>query len=107
MLIIKKAQKVRNLILDDFKKAFEEVDAILTPTTPNAAFSIKDANKNDDPVKMYLNDAFTIPANLAGLPAISVPFSFDKDGLPLGLQVIGKHFDEAGMFNVALALENK
>ncbi|MDA9231498.1 Asp-tRNA(Asn)/Glu-tRNA(Gln) amidotransferase subunit GatA [Rickettsiales bacterium] len=103
----KKAQKVRNLILDDFKKAFEKVDAILTPTTPNAAFSIKDANKNDDPVKMYLNDAFTIPANLAGLPAISVPFSFDKDGLPLGLQVIGKHFDETGMFNVALALENK
>ncbi len=103
----KKAQKVRNLILKDFKDAFEKVDAILTPTTPNAAFSIKDANKNDDPIKMYLNDAFTIPANLAGLPAMSVPFGFDNDGLPLGLQVISKHFDETTMFDVALALENK
>jgi aspartyl-tRNA(Asn)/glutamyl-tRNA(Gln) amidotransferase subunit A len=103
----KKAQKVRNLILQDFQKAFEKVDAILTPSTPSAAFPIKGAQKADDPIKMYLNDAFTIPANLAGLPAMSVPFGFDNDGLPLGLQIISKHFDETSMFNVALALEDK
>jgi aspartyl-tRNA(Asn)/glutamyl-tRNA(Gln) amidotransferase subunit A len=101
----KKAQKVRNLILQDFKEAFKKVDAILTPSTPNAAFSIKQANENHDPVKMYLNDVFTIPANLAGLPAMSVPCGFNKDGLPMGLQIISKHFDETTMFDVALALE--
>jgi aspartyl-tRNA(Asn)/glutamyl-tRNA(Gln) amidotransferase subunit A len=103
----KKAQKVRNLILQDFVKAFEKVDAILTPATPNAAFSITEGSANNDPIKMYLNDAFTIPANLAGLPAMCVPFGFDKEGLPLGLQIISKHFDEQSMFNVALALEGK
>ncbi len=103
----KKAQKVRNLILQDFISAFEKVDAILTPTAPSAAFSIKESKEigNSDPVKMYLNDVFTIPVNLAGLPAISVPAGFDKDGLPLGLQIISRHFDEQSAFNVALAIE--
>jgi len=103
----KKAQKVRNLILQDFNEAFKKVDAILTPTAPSAAFSIKESKEigNSDPVKMYLNDVFTIPVNLAGLPAISVPAGFDKDGLPLGLQIISRHFDEQTAFNVALAIE--
>ncbi len=103
----KKAQKVRNLLIQDFKNAFTKVDAILTPATPNAAFPIdqsKSATAND-PVKIYLNDAFTIPANMAGLPAMSVPAGFDNDGLPLGLQIITKHFDEQTMFDVALAIE--
>jgi aspartyl-tRNA(Asn)/glutamyl-tRNA(Gln) amidotransferase subunit A len=103
----KKAQKVRNLILQDFNKAFEKVDAILTPTTPSAAFPIEGSAQADDPIKMYLNDAFTIPANLAGLPAISVPFGHGDEGLPLGLQIITKHFDEKSMFDVALALEER
>lgn len=103
----KKAQRVRNLVLQDFREAFKKVDAILTPTTPNAAFPVNQSKEvgNSDPVKMYLNDAFTIPANLAGLPAMSVPAGFDKDGLPLGLHIITNHFDEQTMFNVALALE--
>jgi aspartyl-tRNA(Asn)/glutamyl-tRNA(Gln) amidotransferase subunit A len=103
----KKAQKVRNLILQDFRAAFKKVDAILTPTTPNAAFPINFSKEvgNSDPVKMYLNDVFTIPANLAGLPAMSVPAGFDSDGLPLGLQIISNHFDEQTMFDVALAIE--
>lgn len=103
----KKALKVRNLITQDFRKVFEEVDAILTPTAPNAAFPV-DKSKivgNDDPVKMYLNDVFTIPANLAGLPAMSIPAGFNAEGLPLGLQIIAKNFDEQTMFDVALAME--
>lgn len=105
----KKSLKVRNLILQDFLEAFKKVDAILTPTAPNSAFPIDQSKNitNSDPVKMYLNDIFTIPANLAGLPAISVPGGFNKEGLPLGLQVISKHFDEQTMFNIALALEKK
>ncbi len=102
----RKAQKVRNLAMQDFVAAFKKVDAILTPTTPNAAFPIN-ASKNFDPVTMYLNDAFTIPANLAGLPAMSVPAGFDKDGLPLGLHIITNHFDEQTMFDVALAIEEE
>ena len=103
----KKAQRVRNLIRQDFVEAFKKVDAILAPTTPSAAFSISESKTigESDPVKMYLNDVFTIPVNLAGLPTISVPVGFDKDGLPLGLQVITKHFDEQTAFDVALALE--
>lgn len=100
----KQAQKVRNLVAQDFVAAFKKVDAILTPATPNAAFSIQ-GSKNFDPVQIYLNDAFTIPANLAGLPAMSVPAGFDNDGLPLGLQIIANHFDEQTMFDVALAIE--
>ena len=105
----KKAQKVRSLILQDFRDAFKKVDAILTPTAPSAAFAINQSQEtgNSDPVKMYLNDVFTIPVNLAGLPAISVPGGFDKDNLPLGLQIISRHFDEQTLFDVALALEEE
>lgn len=105
----KKALKVRNLVAHDFKEAFKKVNAILAPTAPNAAFPV-DSSKNvtnKDPVKMYLNDVFTIPANLAGLPAMSIPAGFDHDGLPLGLQIMTNNFDEQTMFNVALALELK
>ena len=98
-----RAQKIRALILRDFNKAFSQVDAILTPTAPSAAFGI--GEKMDDPVTMYLNDVFTVPASLAGVPAISVPAGLSADGLPLGLQVIGRHFDEETVFAVAGALE--
>jgi aspartyl-tRNA(Asn)/glutamyl-tRNA(Gln) amidotransferase subunit A len=100
----KKAQKVRRLVLNDFTEAFKKVDAILTPSTPNSAFGFEEM-KSFDAVKIYLNDVFTVPSNLAGLPAISVPAGFDNKGLPLGLQIITKHFDEQTMFNVAKAIE--
>jgi aspartyl-tRNA(Asn)/glutamyl-tRNA(Gln) amidotransferase subunit A len=99
----KKAQKVRTLIARDFDEAFKKVDAILAPTAPSAAFAI--GEKMDDPVQMYLNDVFTIPASMAGLPGISIPGGLSADGLPLGLQIIGKAFDEQSVFNVAGALE--
>ena len=100
-----KAQKVRQLIKNDFDKAFNEVDAILTPSTPNSAFKMGD--KKDDPVSMYLNDIFTVPVNLSGLPAISVPAGYDKNNLPLGLQLIGKPFDEQTILNLSLAIEKR
>ncbi len=99
-----KAQKVRSLIAADFKAAFENVDVLLTPTAPNSAFPI--GEKMDDPIAMYLNDVFTVPASLAGLPAISVPAGLDGGGLPLGLQLIGRPFDEETMLNAAQVLEN-
>ncbi|MDR3536461.1 MAG: Asp-tRNA(Asn)/Glu-tRNA(Gln) amidotransferase subunit GatA [Acetobacteraceae bacterium] len=98
-----RAQKVRALILRDFTEAFGRVDALLTPTAPSAAFG--QGEKMDDPITMYLNDVFTVPANLAGVPAISVPAGLDANGLPLGLQVIGKPFDEETMFAVSAAIE--
>jgi aspartyl-tRNA(Asn)/glutamyl-tRNA(Gln) amidotransferase subunit A len=98
-----KAQKVRTLIARDFKKAFETVDVILTPTAPSAAFAI--GEKMDDPIAMYLNDVFTVPASLAGLPAISVPAGLDPQGLPLGLHLIGRPFDEETVLRAAEALE--
>ncbi|MAP93996.1 MAG: Asp-tRNA(Asn)/Glu-tRNA(Gln) amidotransferase GatCAB subunit A [Ponticaulis sp.] len=98
-----KAQKVRTKILQDFQTVFEEVDALLTPTCPSAAFAL--GERHDDPIAMYLNDVFTVTANLAGLPGISVPVSLDNNGLPLGLQVIGKALDEASCFQVAAELE--
>ena len=100
-----KAQKVRQLIKDDFDKSFNNVDAILTPSTPSAAFKIGD--KSDDPVSMYLNDIFTVPVNLSGLPAISVPAGYDKNNLPMGLQLIGKPFDEQTILNLSLAIEKR
>ncbi len=99
----KKAQRVRALIARDFKQAFEVCDAILTPTAPTAAFA--SGEKMDDPVTMYLNDVFTVPTSMAGLPGISVPVGLDKDGLPLGLQLIGRAFDEETVFRAASALE--
>ncbi len=98
-----KAQKVRTKILDEFKAAFERVDLLLTPSTPSAAFRVGD--KMDDPVAMWLNDVFTVPANLAGLPGISVPAGLSADGLPLGLQLIGRPFDEATVLRAAAVLE--
>ena len=98
-----KAQKIRTLILRDFNEAFAKVDALLTPTAPSAAFGI--GEKTADPVTMYLNDVFTVPASLAGVPAMSVPAGLDAQGLPLGLQIIGRHFDEETVFAVAGALE--
>ena len=99
-----RAQRVRTLIANDFRTAFEKVDAILTPATPSPAFAI--GARNEDPIGMYLNDVFTVPANLAGLPGISVPAGLSEDGLPLGLQLLGKAFDEETLLRVAGVLEN-
>jgi len=99
------AQKVRALIARDFERAWAACDVILAPTTPNAAFALGD--KLDDPLAMYLNDVFSVPASLAGLPAMSVPAGLNSDGLPLGLQVIGKPFDEQGVLDAGLAIEQR
>ena len=99
-----KAQRVRSLIARDFATAFERVDCILTPTAPSAAFAI--GENSDDPIAMYLNDVFTVPANLAGVPAISVPAGLSSDGLPLGLQITGRAFDEETVLRVAEVLES-
>jgi aspartyl-tRNA(Asn)/glutamyl-tRNA(Gln) amidotransferase subunit A len=98
-----RAQKVRRRIADDFDKAFEKVDALLTPTAPSAAFALGD--RMADPVAMYLNDVFTVTVNLAGLPGVSVPAGLDAHGLPLGLQLIGRALDEGTLFSLAGALE--
>ena len=100
-----KAQKVRKLIKNDFDEAYKKVDAILTPSTPSSAFKI--GEKTNDPVSMYLNDIFTVPVNLAGLPGISIPAGLDTKGYPLGLQIIGKAFDEQNLLNIAYAMEEK
>lgn len=99
------AQKVRTLIARDFEQAFEQCDVLLTPTAPSAAFAL--GEKSADPIAMYLNDVFTVPSSLAGLPAMSVPGGVDKDGLPLGLQIIGKPLDEQGVLNAGLAIEQR
>ncbi len=99
----KKAQKVRALIAQDFKAAFDKCDAILTPTAPSDAFAIGE-NQND-PVAMYMNDVFTIPTSLAGLPGLALPTGLSKAGLPLGLQIIGRSFDEETVFKVADVIE--
>ena len=99
------AQKVRTLISRDFTRAFEQVDVILAPTAPTAAFAL--GEKSADPLAMYLNDVFAVPASLAGLPAMSVPAGLNREGLPLGLQVIGKPFDEQGVLNAGLAIERR
>ena len=98
-----RAQKLRALILKDFTDAFRTVDALLTPTAPSAAFA--HGENMDDPIKMYLNDVFTVPANMAGVPGISVPAGLSPEGLPLGLQVLSRPFDEATGFAVAAAIE--
>jgi aspartyl-tRNA(Asn)/glutamyl-tRNA(Gln) amidotransferase subunit A len=98
-----KAQKVRKCIANDFSQAFKQCDVILTPTAPNEAFAI--GEKEDDPVKMYLNDVFTVPVNLAGLPGLSLPIGLGAGKLPLGLQLIGRPFDEETMLRVGYVLE--
>jgi aspartyl-tRNA(Asn)/glutamyl-tRNA(Gln) amidotransferase subunit A len=100
-----KAQQVRKLIAEEFNQVFETVDALLTPTAPSAAFAI--GEKMDDPIAMYLNDVFTVPSSLAGLPGISVPAGLDDDNLPLGMQIIGKAFDEETVLRVAGVVESQ
>ena len=99
------AQKVRALIARDFAQAFQACDVLLAPTAPSAAFAL--GEKQADPLAMYLNDVFTVPASLAGLPAMSVPAGLDGTGLPLGLQIIGRPLDEQGVLNAALAIEER
>jgi len=100
-----KAQKVRRLIKNDFDEAFKKCDLILAPTSPVSAFEIGDQSMNENPINMYLNDVFTVSVNLAGLPALSMPIGLDSKGLPLGMQLIGKAFDEETIFKAAYALE--
>jgi len=100
-----KAQKVRQMIKNDFDQSFKKVDAILTPSTPTSAFKI--GEKKDDPISMYLNDIFTVPVNLAGIPAISIPAGVDMNNYPLGLQLIGKPLNEQKILNIAYAAEKK
>ena len=99
-----KAQRLRTLIARDFDRAFKDVDVILTPSTPSAAFA--EGENTDDPIQMYLNDVFTVTANLVGLPGISVPGGLDSQGLPLGLQLIGRAFDEETLFRVGGVIES-
>jgi aspartyl-tRNA(Asn)/glutamyl-tRNA(Gln) amidotransferase subunit A len=99
------ASKVRTLIAQDFDRAWEKCDLLLTPTAPSAAFAL--GEKSADPLAMYLNDVFTVPSSLAGLPAMSVPAGLDGQGLPLGLQIIGKALDEQGVLNAGMALEER
>jgi aspartyl-tRNA(Asn)/glutamyl-tRNA(Gln) amidotransferase subunit A len=98
-----KAQRVRSLVKDDFDKAFKNCDAIITPTAPTTAFKI--GEKIQDPLQMYLSDIYTISVNLAGLPALSLPCGFDGEGLPIGMQIIGNHFKEPTILNIAYAYE--
>ena len=99
------AQKIRTLVARDFEQAFTQCDVILAPTTPTASFPL--GSLNEDPLTMYLNDVFAVPASLAGLPAMSVPAMLNSDGLPLGLQLVGKPFDEQGVLNAGLAIQNR
>jgi aspartyl-tRNA(Asn)/glutamyl-tRNA(Gln) amidotransferase subunit A len=98
-----KANRVRRKIQDDFMDAFKNVQVIAAPTSPSTAFKL--GEKTDDPLTMYLSDIYTLPVNLAGLPGLSLPCGKDAQGLPVGLQLIGKHFDESTLFNVARAYE--
>ncbi|MDL1964842.1 MAG: Asp-tRNA(Asn)/Glu-tRNA(Gln) amidotransferase subunit GatA, partial [Deltaproteobacteria bacterium] len=99
----KKASQVRTLIIEDFKRAFKSCDVLLSPVTPTSAFKIGERTK--DPLTMYLSDIFTLSANLAGIPGMSVPCGFSSQGLPIGLQIMGKHFNEEKMIKVAYNFE--
>jgi aspartyl-tRNA(Asn)/glutamyl-tRNA(Gln) amidotransferase subunit A len=96
---------VRTLIAQDFEAAWAQCDVVLAPTAPSAAFAL--GEKMSDPLAMYLNDVFAVPASLAGLPAMNVPAGLNRQGLPLGLQIIGKAFDEQGVLNAGLAIEQR
>ena len=99
----KKAQKVRTLIKQGFSDVFEKYDVILTPTAPTTAFDI--GSKIQNPLEMYLMDVYTVPVNIAGVPAISIPCGKDKDGMPVGMQLIAKHFNEEKLYQVAYTFE--
>ena len=101
----KKAQKVRTLVMNEFKKAFEKYDILLTPTSPTVAFDI--GSKSNNPLEMYLADICTVSVNIAGLPGISIPCGQDKEGMPIGMQLIGKRFDESTILNAAYTFEQK
>ncbi len=98
-----KGQKVRRLIKEDFDRAFAQVDCLVTPTAPTTAF--RAGEKANDPLQMYLSDVYTVSANLAGIPGISIPCGADAHGLPIGLQILGRHFDEPMILRVAAFLE--
>ena len=100
-----KASKVRQLIKGDFDAAFEKVDCIMCPTSPVPAFKIGERANN--PLEMYLSDIYTIPANLAGIPGISIPCGFSKTGLPIGMQILAKHFEEKKLLQIAYAFERE
>ena len=99
----RKASQVRTLMRKDFEEVFQKVDVVLAPTAPTPAFRI--GEKTEDPLQMYLSDIHTIPVNLAGIPAISIPCGFSHEGLPIGLQIMGKHFDEGMLLRVAYTFE--
>ena len=99
----RKAQQVRRLISEDFTRAFDDVDVLLTLTAPGTAFSL--GEKTDDPLQMYLSDTFTASANLAGIPGVSVPAGTDARGLPIGVQLLARHFDEGRLFAAGAFLE--
>jgi aspartyl-tRNA(Asn)/glutamyl-tRNA(Gln) amidotransferase subunit A len=99
----RKASQVRTLMRRDFEEAFQKVDVIVTPTAPTPAFKI--GEKTENPLQMYLSDIYTIPVNLAGIPAISIPCGFNHENLPIGLQIMGKHFDEGMLLGVAYTFE--
>ena len=99
----KKAQQMRALVTEDFKKAFEQVDILISPTCPNTAFEL--GAKASDPLAMYLTDIATISANLAGIPGISIPAGFDKDGMPIGLQILAPQLQETRLFNMSYKFE--
>jgi aspartyl-tRNA(Asn)/glutamyl-tRNA(Gln) amidotransferase subunit A len=101
----RKAQQVRTLVKNDFDQAFQECDVLITPSSPTTAFRI--GEKVDDPLQMYLSDILTISVNLAGIPGISIPCGFDKAGLPVGLQILGRHFDEESLIRTAYAYEQQ
>jgi aspartyl-tRNA(Asn)/glutamyl-tRNA(Gln) amidotransferase subunit A len=101
----KKAQKARTILRNDFNEAFKSVDVILSPATPTAAFKI--GEKTDDPLQMYLADIYTISVNLAGLPGMSVPCGKTADGLPIGMQLIGRPLDEGGLLRMGAAFEDE
>jgi aspartyl-tRNA(Asn)/glutamyl-tRNA(Gln) amidotransferase subunit A len=99
----RKGQKVRRLVKEDFDKAFQKVDCLITPTSPTTAFRVNE--KTDDPLQMYLSDVYTVSANLAGIPGMSMPCGTDSRGLPIGLQILGKHFDEETILRLGEAIE--
>ena len=100
-----RAQKTRTLIRKDFDQVFEKVDAVLTPTSPTPAFRF--GEKSDDPISMYLSDVYTISTNLAGLPGISVPCGFSSSGLPIGMQLIGRAFEESRLLSIAQVFDQE